>query len=135
MFAEIDSRAAEAGGLGSVERLAYQFLTTYLPEDILTKTDRASMFNSLEVRAPFLGRALAEYACGLPTRLKLRGREKKYISEAAGLPLPAAGHRIPQEARLRRADRRPDRERCSGSAAGMCCCRRATRSRSGSTVR
>jgi asparagine synthase (glutamine-hydrolysing) len=79
VFAEIDSRAAEAGDVGPVERLAYQFLTTYLPEDILTKTDRASMFNSLEVRAPFLGRAFAEYACSLPTRLKLRGREKKYI--------------------------------------------------------
>jgi SAM-dependent methyltransferase len=79
VFTEIDSRAAEAGNVGPVERLAYQFLTTYLPEDILTKTDRASMFNSLEVRAPFLSRPLAEYACELPTRFKLRGREKKYI--------------------------------------------------------
>jgi asparagine synthase (glutamine-hydrolysing) len=79
VFSEIDSRAAEAGNVGPIERLAYQFLTTYLPDDILTKTDRASMFNSLEVRAPFVGRAVAEYACQLPTRLKLRGREKKYI--------------------------------------------------------
>jgi asparagine synthase (glutamine-hydrolysing) len=79
VFTEIDDRAADAGNVGLIERLAYQFLTTYLPEDILTKTDRASMFNSLEVRAPFLSRALAEYACGLPTRFKLRGREKKYI--------------------------------------------------------
>lgn len=79
LFSEIDSRAAEAGNVGPIERLAYQFLTTYLPDDILTKTDRASMFNSLEVRAPFLSRAVAEYACRLPTRLKLRGREKKYI--------------------------------------------------------
>ena len=79
VFSEIDSRAAEAGNVGPVERLAYQFLATYLPDDILTKTDRASMFNSLEVRAPFLSRAVAEYACRLPTRLKLRGREKKYI--------------------------------------------------------
>jgi asparagine synthase (glutamine-hydrolysing) len=79
VFTEIDDCAAEAGNVGPIERLAYQFLTTYLPEDILTKTDRASMFNSLEVRAPFLSRALAEYACGLPTRFKLRGREKKYI--------------------------------------------------------
>jgi asparagine synthase (glutamine-hydrolysing) len=79
VFADIDSRAAEAGNVGPVERLAYQFLTTYLPEDILTKSDRASMFNSLEVRAPFLGRALAEFTCTLPTGLKLRGREKKYI--------------------------------------------------------
>ena len=79
VFAEIDRRAAEAGEVSGVERLAYQFLTTYLPEDILTKTDRASMFNSLEVRAPFLGRDLAEYACSLPTRLKLRRGIKKYI--------------------------------------------------------
>jgi asparagine synthase (glutamine-hydrolysing) len=78
-FAAIDRRAAEAGNVTGVERLAYQFLTTYLPEDILTKTDRASMFNSLEVRAPFLSRDLAEYACGLPTRLKLRRGVKKYI--------------------------------------------------------
>ena len=66
--------------LRGVERLAYQFLTTYLPEDILTKTDRASMFNSLEVRAPFLGRELAEYACALPTRLKLRRRRSRSTS-------------------------------------------------------
>jgi asparagine synthase (glutamine-hydrolysing) len=79
VFSEIGSRAAEAGNVGPIDRLAYQFLTTYLPEDILTKTDRASMFNSLEVRAPFISRAVAEYACRLPTRLKLRGREKKYI--------------------------------------------------------
>jgi asparagine synthase (glutamine-hydrolysing) len=79
LFTEIDDSAADAGNVGLVERLAYQFLTTYLPEDILAKTDRASMFNSLEVRAPFLSRSLAEYACSLPTRFKLRGREKKYI--------------------------------------------------------
>jgi asparagine synthase (glutamine-hydrolysing) len=78
-FAAVDRRAAEAGDVTGVERLAYQFLTTYLPEDILTKTDRASMFNSLEVRAPFLSRDLAEYACGLPTGLKLRRGVKKYI--------------------------------------------------------
>jgi asparagine synthase (glutamine-hydrolysing) len=78
-FATVDRRAAEAGNVSAVERLAYQFLTTYLPEDILTKTDRASMFNSLEVRAPFLGRAFAEYSCALPNRLKMRRRMRKYI--------------------------------------------------------
>jgi asparagine synthase (glutamine-hydrolysing) len=78
-FAAIGSRAAEAGDVTAIERLAYQFLTTYLPEDILTKTDRASMFNGIEVRAPFLSRALSEYACSLPTRLKLRRGVKKYV--------------------------------------------------------
>lgn len=78
-FAAVDRRGAEAGNVTDIERLAHQFLTTYLPEDILTKTDRASMFNSLEVRAPFLSRELAEYACGLPTGLKLRRGVEKYI--------------------------------------------------------
>ena len=78
-FAPIDRRAAEAAGLTPVDLLLYLFLTTYLPEDILTKTDRASMFNSLEVRAPFLDRCFAEYALTLPTALKLRGQTKKYI--------------------------------------------------------
>jgi asparagine synthase (glutamine-hydrolysing) len=92
-FAPIDRRAAEAASLTGIERLAYQFLTTYLPEDILTKTDRASMFNSLEVRAPFLSRALAEYSCCLPTRSKLRHGIKKYILKQLAcryLPRPIA---------------------------------------------
>jgi asparagine synthase (glutamine-hydrolysing) len=78
-FAPIERRAADAGALRGVERLLYLFLTTYLPEDILTKTDRASMFNSLEVRAPFLDRSFSTYACALPTALKLNGGRRKYV--------------------------------------------------------
>jgi len=78
-FAPIDRHAAEAAGLSAVDLLLYLLLVTYLPEDILTKTDRASMFNSLEVRAPFLDREVAEYAGALPTRLKLAGRRGKIV--------------------------------------------------------
>jgi asparagine synthase (glutamine-hydrolysing) len=78
-FAPIECCTAAAAGLSTVDLLLYLFLVTYLPDDILTKTDRAAMFNSLEVRAPFLDRQFAEYACGLPTGLKLRGRTRKYI--------------------------------------------------------
>jgi len=78
-FASIDHYAANAGGLAPIDLLLYLFLVSYLPDDILTKTDRAAMFNSLEVRAPFLDRRFAEYALSLPTRLKLRGQSKKYI--------------------------------------------------------
>jgi asparagine synthase (glutamine-hydrolysing) len=51
----------------------------YLPGDILFKVDRASMYNSLEVRAPFLDHALAEAAFALPSRLKFRGGATKYL--------------------------------------------------------
>jgi asparagine synthase (glutamine-hydrolysing) len=78
-FAPIDRYAAASGGLSAVDLLLYLFLVTYLPEDILTKTDRASMFNSLEVRSPFLDREVAEYAGSLPTRLKLVGRRRKIV--------------------------------------------------------
>ena len=90
-FAPIDRCAAEAAGRPPVDLLLYLFLVTYLPDDILTKTDRASMFNGLEVRAPFLDRRFAEYACALPTRLKLRGHTRKYIlKRLARRYLPAA---------------------------------------------
>jgi len=78
-LAPIDRCAAAAAGLSAVDLLLHLFLVTYLPDDILTKTDRAAMFNSLEVRAPFLDRRFAEYACALPTGLKLRGGTRKYI--------------------------------------------------------
>jgi asparagine synthase (glutamine-hydrolysing) len=78
-FAPVARRAAEAAGSTPVDLLLYLFLTTYLAEDILTKTDRASMFNGLEVRAPYLDRRFAEYALSLPQGLKLHGRIRKYI--------------------------------------------------------
>src|SRR6266851_2892409 len=90
-FAPIDRHAAETAGLSAVDLLLYLFLVTYLPGDILTKTDRASMFNSLEVRAPFLDREVAEYAGALPTRLKLAGRQRKVVlKRLAAQYLPAA---------------------------------------------
>jgi asparagine synthase (glutamine-hydrolysing) len=62
-------------------------LTTWLPGDILTKVDRASMAHSLEVRAPLLAPAMVDFGLGLPARLKLRGREGKYIFKRAMEPL------------------------------------------------
>ena len=71
------------------DALLRSFLTGYLPDDILMKTDRAAMFNGLEVRAPFLDRDLAEYASALPTRLKLRGGVGKWaLKQVARRYLP-----------------------------------------------
>jgi asparagine synthase (glutamine-hydrolysing) len=57
----------------------YLDFMTYLPGDILTKVDRASMAHSLEVRAPFLDYPLVEWAAGLPADLKIRGGEGKFV--------------------------------------------------------
>ena len=63
----------------AVDRLIHQFTLTYLPEDVLSKVDRASMCNSLEVRAPYLSRAFAEFALSLPSRWKFYRGETKYF--------------------------------------------------------
>jgi len=52
---------------------------TYLPGDILTKVDRASMRNSLEVRVPLLDHKFVEWAYSLPDNMKLNGSQSKYL--------------------------------------------------------
>ncbi|RMG06919.1 MAG: asparagine synthetase B, partial [Planctomycetota bacterium] len=55
----------------------------YLPDDVLTKVDRASMAVSLEARAPLLDRELAAFAHALPFAYKLRGLRRKWIFKRA----------------------------------------------------
>lgn len=62
-----------------LNRLLYLSQKLYLADDILVKTDRAAMQNSLEIRAPFLDHRLVEYAAGLHERFKLRRFSQKYI--------------------------------------------------------
>ncbi len=63
----------------SLSKLLYMDFTMYLQDDLLTKVDRATMLASLEARAPFLDHDLSEFAAGLPSSLKLRGKSTKDI--------------------------------------------------------
>jgi asparagine synthase (glutamine-hydrolysing) len=62
-------------------------LNIYLVDDLLVKTDRASMAHSLETRVPFLDTVVAELALALPTSLKVRGFAKKRLLRKAVAPL------------------------------------------------
>jgi asparagine synthase (glutamine-hydrolysing) len=71
--------------------MQYLDLHTYIVDDILTKVDRASMMNSLEVRVPLLDHKFAELTFKVPSNLKLKGSEQKYILKKTMAPmLPAS---------------------------------------------
>lgn len=78
-YEDINRLLSRVNILNETDRLLYLSQKLYLTDDILVKTDRASMQNSLEVRAPFLDHNIVEYAAALPARLKLRGLKTKYI--------------------------------------------------------
>jgi asparagine synthase (glutamine-hydrolysing) len=66
-----------------LSRIQYVDIKTYLTDDILVKVDRASMANSLEVRAPILDHKIMELAASMPSSMKLRGINGKYILKKA----------------------------------------------------
>jgi len=63
----------------ALSMVQYLDMKTYLPGDILTKVDRASMAHALEVRVPILDHQLVEWMAGLSPDMKLKEREGKYI--------------------------------------------------------
>ncbi|MBI1958963.1 MAG: asparagine synthase (glutamine-hydrolyzing) [Candidatus Rokubacteria bacterium] len=77
-------RLADDSGAGDyVSALQYIDVETYLPDDILTKVDRASMLVSLESRVPLLDHRFMEFVATIPLSLKLRHGAGKYILKQA----------------------------------------------------
>jgi asparagine synthase (glutamine-hydrolysing) len=78
-------------GFSDTERLMWLDTVTYLPDDILTKVDRASMAHSLEVRVPMLDHRLYAFAWSLPPQLRTAGKDSKVLlREVLGRYVPAA---------------------------------------------
>ncbi|CAB1063932.1 Asparagine synthetase [glutamine-hydrolyzing] (EC [Olavius sp. associated proteobacterium Delta 1] len=70
---------SDADGTNEVDKWLYIDIKNYLPNDILTKVDVATMMNSLEARSPFLDYQLLEYAARIPSKLKLKFGIQKYL--------------------------------------------------------
>jgi len=102
--------------------IQYLDLKTYLVGDINTKVDRASMAHSLEVRDPLMDHELVEWLATLPSSLKIRGQEGKYLLKKAMEPQlpqdilyrPKMGFAVP----LARWFRGPLRERVRQAVLG-----------------
>ncbi|HSR94749.1 MAG TPA: asparagine synthase C-terminal domain-containing protein, partial [Solirubrobacterales bacterium] len=73
----IERRWRGASGDDPLGRMLYTDVGVFLPDDLLAKIDIATMAHSLEARSPLLDHELMEFAAALPSRLKVRGAQKK----------------------------------------------------------
>ena len=76
MYEEVFKETADWPMLSRLMRVDQK---TYLPDAMLTKVDRASMANSLEIRVPLLDHRVVEFTAGLPEHLKYRNGTGKYL--------------------------------------------------------
>ncbi|MEL6535521.1 MAG: asparagine synthase (glutamine-hydrolyzing), partial [Bacteroidota bacterium] len=82
---------------GTVQEALHADATLVLPDDMLTKVDRMSMANSLEVRVPFLDHRVVEFAMGLPEESKITGyMRKRIVQDAFRELLPAELYQRPK---------------------------------------
>lgn len=86
LFGPVSFHLYNCSAEDTVNRLGYLDLKLYLQDDLLVKTDRMSMANSLEIRVPFLDHTFVEYATSIPSDLKLKGLRTKHILKKAMAP-------------------------------------------------
>jgi asparagine synthase (glutamine-hydrolysing) len=117
-----NAHASRAGTDDPLALIQYLDIKTYLVGDINTKVDRASMAHSLEVREPLMDHQLLEWLGTVPSALKVRGHEGKYLLKKAMEPLlpndilyrPKMGFAVPLSAWFRG----PLRDRVRGVVQG-----------------
>jgi asparagine synthase (glutamine-hydrolysing) len=79
-YKELDQRFS---CLDPVQKMLYTDMSVVLPDTFFEKVDKSTMAQGIEVRVPFLDANLASYAIGLPSDLKVRGFQKKWILRRA----------------------------------------------------
>jgi len=83
VFAPVTYHCGNTQAQDTVNRLGYLDLKLYLQDDLLVKSDRMSMANSLEIRVPFLDHTFVDFATSIPSSLKLKGLDTKHILKKA----------------------------------------------------
>jgi asparagine synthase (glutamine-hydrolysing) len=99
----------QADTANSVDQLMYGDLMTYLPDELLVKMDTMTMANSIEARSPLLDTKLAEFAARIPSGLKTKNLQTKYLLKKLAeryvpkeiLYRPKKGFNLPMSAWIR----------------------------------
>ncbi|MBP9863862.1 asparagine synthase (glutamine-hydrolyzing) [Patescibacteria group bacterium] len=119
--------AKQMGGSSQLDAAMYFDFTSYLPDDLNVKMDRATMRFGLEARAPFLDQELAAYALRLPlsekvhdghTKIAFRRAMKGIVPDAV-LDRPKRGFQVPLAAWFRGPLRQLIHDRCLDSASPL----------------